>query len=181
LDRIDMIKKDPLYLECLSLNSLREQERVFCRHDQEHLEAVARISLKIITEAVGLDRFARDQGLEGTTQAAGVIYAAGLLHDLGRWRQYDAGEDHAGAGARLARPVLERAGFAKQEIGLVTRAITEHRRAGPGASLLGRVICLADDLSRPCATCQARSECYKFDDLENLREQNKSGYRLDAG
>ncbi len=181
LDRIERIKADPLYLECVSLNGLRERERVFCRHDFQHMLLVSQISYKIITGTGGLDGFIRREGLSGPVQAAEVICAAGLLHDIGRWRQYDYGEDHALAGARMARAVLERAGFSAEEIRTVTRAIGEHRRAGPGASYLGRVICLADDLSRPCGTCGARTDCYKYEHLENLKDKNRTGFCLDKG
>jgi len=181
LERIERIKADPLYQEYLLLNGLREKERAFCRHDFQHALAVSQISCKIIDDTGGMDGFARKEGLPGPGQALEVVYAAGLLHDIGRWRQYDTGEDHALAGARLSRTVLERAGFTQNEIKTVTRAIGEHRRAGAGASYLGRVVCLADDLSRPCGTCKARSDCYKFSYMENLREKNSAGYCLDVG
>ena len=148
LKRIEKIKSDHFYLKCLSLNSLR-----------------------VISETVGLERFAGDERLSGPGQAEEVICAAGLLHDIGRWRQYDNGEDHALAGAGMAGEVLERAGFSGHEIKVITRAIREHRREAPGSSRLGRVLCLADDLSRPCKTCGARMDCYKFDQLENLKEK----------
>lgn len=173
MDRIERIKTDPLYLECLSLNGLREKERVFCRHDYQHMLLVSQISYKIITDTGGMDNFVKTEGLPGPAQALEVICAAGLLHDMGRWRQYDTGEDHALAGARMARAVLERAGFTPNEIKTVTRAIGEHRRAGPGTSYLGRVICLADDLSRPCGTCGARMDCYKYDYMENIKEKKR--------
>lgn len=173
MDRIEKIKTDPLYLECLSLNGHRERDRVFCGHDFQHMLYVSQISYKIISDTLGLDKFAKKEGLPGSATAAEVIAAAGLLHDMGRWKQYDTGEDHALAGAGLARVVLERAGFTGKEIKLITRAIREHRRPGPGTSYLGRVICLADDLSRPCGTCGARTDCYKYDYMENLKERKQ--------
>lgn len=171
LNRIRNIRIDPLYIECLSLNALRERDRIFCRHDYRHMLAVSQISYKIIAGTAGLGLFAEKEGLNGTAEAAEVIHAAGLLHDIGRWRQYDTGEDHALVGAGKAGEVLERAGFSKKEIKIITRAIREHRQAGPGTSHLGTVICLADDLSRPCGSCKARQECYKFSDMVNLKEK----------
>ncbi|MCL6610479.1 MAG: HD domain-containing protein [Peptococcaceae bacterium] len=134
---------------------------------------VSRISYKIIKETGGIENFVKAEGLSGPDQAREVIFAAGLLHDMGRWRQYDTGEDHALAGSRMARAVLERAGFTPDEIRIVARAIGEHRRAGPGTSYLGRVISRADDLSRPCGTCEARAECYKYDYMESLKEKKR--------
>lgn len=181
MDRIEKLKADPLYLECLSNNGLRERDREFCRHDDQHMLLVSQISCQIISETAGFAGFARREGLPGPEEAAEVVRAAGLLHDMGRWKQYDSGENHAPAGARLARGVLKRAGFSPAEIRIITRAILEHRRAGPGASCLGRVLCLADDLSRPCGSCGARSGCYKYEHLENLKEKNRAAFCLDAG
>ncbi|MFZ5633960.1 MAG: HD domain-containing protein [Bacillota bacterium] len=175
MDRIERIKTDPLYVECLALNGDRERDRRFCRHDFQHMLSVSQISYKIISDTGNLDYFARTERLPGSARAVEVIRAAGLLHDMGRWRQYDTGEDHALAGSRMARSVLERAGFIKREIETATRAIREHRRGGPGTSYLGRVICLADDLSRPCETCGARFECYKYEYMENIKERNRMG------
>ncbi|MFZ5650565.1 MAG: HD domain-containing protein [Bacillota bacterium] len=180
LKRIELIKEDPFYRECLSLNGDCERDRLFCRHDFDHMLLVSQISYKIINGTNTLGGFARAENIGEAAAALEVVYAAGLLHDIGRWRQYHTGDDHALAGSGMALPVLERAGFLKKEIEVVARAIREHRKAGPGSSYLGRVLCLADDLSRPCRTCAARFECYKYDYMETIREKNINGYVLDA-
>lgn len=181
LGRVPIIRRDPFYLECLSLNADRERDRLFCRHDRRHMELVAQISWKIIKNTDGLDVFAKTEGLSGIKAALEVIYAAGLLHDIGRWRQYDTGENHALAGSVMAVEVLKRAGFSAMETGVVTRSIREHRKVFPGQSYLGRVLCLADDLSRPCVSCEARLDCYKYDHMENIKKKNLAGYVLDTG
>ncbi len=178
LNRIERIKRDPYYVNCLGLNGRCEKYRVFCRHDYQHMLFVSRISVEIVANTVGLDGFADLSGLPGTPEAVEVIGAAGLLHDMGRWLEYDAGEDHALAGAGMAVKVMERAGFNKREIDVAVRAIGEHRRAGPGTSLLGRVLCLADDLSRPCGGCGAVGDCYKREYMENIKKRNRAGYCL---
>ena len=181
LERVEKIKNDLFYLKCLSLNDLKERGRQFCRHDYQHMVLVSEISYKMIMEDQGMERFIINEGLTGFSQARDIIYAAGLLHDIGRWRQYENGDDHALAGADMSIAVLERAGFTPKEIQITTRAIGEHRRAGPGASYLGRVLCLADDLSRPCPTCQARPECYKAESMDSIREKNTVGLCPDVG
>ncbi|WP_231702601.1 HD domain-containing protein [Desulfocucumis palustris] len=159
----------PLYREYLEKNAQREKERRFCRHDFQHMEDVARVSYNILTDSGRIgDIISRGVSREFVRE---VIYAAGLLHDIARWIQYDTGEDHALAGARLARPIMENTGFDPRETALALRAIREHRRGGPGASLLGRTLCLADDLSRPCGKCDARLDCYKFEQMENIRRE----------
>lgn len=181
MTRIEIIKKDPYYQDCLLKNEVLERERKFCRHDYQHMALVSQISYKIMDKNQGMEKFIKQEGLTGLNQAQDIIYAAGLLHDIGRWRQYENGEDHAKAGAQMAPVILERAGFSQKEIKIITRAIAEHRRAGPGASCLGRVLCLADDLSRPCGTCEARMECYKVDYMDSIREKNNIRLRPDVG
>ena len=180
MDRIQRLKADAFYQECLSLNGDRERDRLFCCHDYQHMLDVAQISYKIVGTG-SLYEFAVKEGLSGVNGASEVVLAAGLLHDIGRWRQYDTGEDHALVGAAMARPVLESAGFLKEEIKAIVRAIGEHRRAGPGASYLGRVICLADDLSRPCDKCKARLDCYKYEYMEIIKERSRLGFMPEVG
>ena len=179
-ERIEKIKIDTFYLECLSLNGDRERDRPFCCHDYQHMLKVSQISYKIINQNSQLDEFVKREGLSGPRSAREVIYAAGILHDIGRWRQYDTGEDHALAGAGMARAVLERAGFSIIETAIVIRAISEHRCIVPGQSYLGRVMCLADDLSRPCGDCDARLDCYKYEQVESIKEKNMA-YMPDVG
>lgn len=168
MDRLKAIINHPLYREYLEKNAQREKERRFCRHDYQHMYDVARVSYNMLMDS-GRTGEILSRGVHGQESVREVIYAAGLLHDIARWLQYDTGEDHALAGARLARPIMENAGFNARETTLALRAIREHRRGGPGASLLGRTLCLADDLTRPCTKCDARLDCYKFEQMENIR------------
>lgn len=162
LYRVDNILKDPLYKMCLERNATWEQNRRFCRHDLQHMLDVARITYILMLEGSCLDK-AAVTGISNTSlKSKEIIYAAGLLHDMARWLEYETGEDHAAASARMAGPVLERAGFDPVEQEIITTAIGEHRNAGTEASLLGQYICRADDLARPCNRCAARDECYKI-------------------
>ena len=168
--RVGRILQDRLYRRCLAENAAREVDRPFCRHDFQHMLDVARISYIMLVEGGGLDDLARECCCAGRQSVRDVVYAAGLLHDIGRFRQYDCGEDHAAAGALLARPILERAGFSFREVEVITRAIAAHRRGDEEGGLLGRVLCRADDLARPCAFCRARGDCYKADRMETAQE-----------
>ncbi len=162
--RVDKIFHDPWYIKCIERNALCEKNRRFCRHDLQHMLDVARITYILFLEGTGGGKMAAAPELECPVPLnKEVIYAAGLLHDIARWHEYETGEDHAAAGARMAGPVLDRAGFDMVEKDLITTAIKEHRTGGRKASLLGRYLCKADDLSRPCSRCQARRECYKID------------------
>jgi hypothetical protein len=170
LQRVGRIIRDSYYRYYLEQNAAREKDRPFCRHDFQHMLDVTRISYILVVEGNLLPEFICQNRLDSHQAAKEVVYAAGLLHDIARWQQYDTGEDHAAAGARLAGPILERAGFLPREIEVITRAIAAHRRGEPWGGMLGRLLCRADDLARPCALCAAREKCYKADRMETLRE-----------
>lgn len=168
--RVGRILQDGFYRQYLAENAAREVDRPFCRHDFQHMLDVARISYILLVEGNELGELARECGCASLQAVKEVVYAAGLLHDIGRFQQYDCGEDHAAAGARLACPILERAGFSPQEIEVITRAIAAHRRGDRWGGLLGRILCRADDLARPCAFCAAKEGCYKAARMETARE-----------
>ncbi|MDA8337566.1 MAG: HD domain-containing protein [Peptococcaceae bacterium] len=157
MEEIKRILRDPEYLACLAENGRRERERIFCRHDLRHMLDVARLTYILLLESGQLVETFGVRGRE-------LGYAAGLLHDVGRWRQYDGNGDHARAGADLAGPILARAGFAPAEAAMITRAVAEHRQGG--TEVLGRALSRADDLSRECWQCRAREQCYKADRME---------------
>lgn len=78
-ERINRILTHPSYIEYVSQNAEKEQDRVFCHHDMGHFLDVARLAeILNLTEAYGQD--------------AELIYAAALLHDIGRHIQYETGE-----------------------------------------------------------------------------------------
>ncbi|HHW44335.1 MAG TPA: HD domain-containing protein, partial [Desulfotomaculum sp.] len=101
MQRVGRILADDFYRFCLAQNATREVDRPFCRHDFQHMLDVARISYILLVESNQLADFIRRYRLKNRQAAREVVYAAGLLHDMGRWQQYDHGEDHALAGARL--------------------------------------------------------------------------------
>lgn len=161
--RVDKILNDSWYKKCIERNAAWEKKRHFCRHDLQHMLDVARIAYMLLLEGeISGEAAAACDGELRVPANKEVIYAAGLLHDMARWKEYETGEDHAVAGAVMAVPVLGRAGFDAFEIGIITTAIREHRYGGREASPLGQYLCRADDLSRPCSRCKARAECHKL-------------------
>ncbi|MFY9141149.1 MAG: HD domain-containing protein [Thermacetogeniaceae bacterium] len=165
MERIDAIVRDHLFRECLDKNRATEENREFCKHDMQHFVDVARITYILLLESDALVSFCQDNNLD-LQAAKEVVYAAGILHDIGRWHQYETGEDHSIIGAELAGEILERAGFSPQEIRIITRAIREHREQRLGMSLLGELLYRADNLSRACHQCSAKDKCYKFPTME---------------
>ncbi len=153
MERIEKILKNKQFQKYIQENSIKEKDRKFCPHDLEHLISVARIAYLIIIEQ---DKsFARD-----------VVYAAGLLHDIGRWEEYETGKDHAQASAELSVEILTKSGFTGKEREEIVKAVEEHRgKNGDNLSFLGKILHQADMLSRPCWQCKARGECYKYADM----------------
>lgn len=89
-----------------------------------------------------------------------LIYAAALLHDCGRFRQYEDGTPHELAGAQLAEEILFDCGFEEPEREEILRAISGHRekKLAQEESLRG-VLYRADKKSRPCFACPAEGAC----------------------
>ncbi len=162
MDKVHRIINHPDFQLYLRNNRHLEKNRIFCTHDFDHLLAVARLTYLLLVE----------QGEQPIIKE--LAYAAGLLHDIGRWREYTENIDHALAGAELARPILETSGFKPAEIELILTAICEHRQDGrPGGSRhpLSRALYSADLFSRLCFRCPARESCRKYPHLpqgENL-------------
>ena len=154
MEKIKNIIKDRRFKNYLEKNLAAEKQRKFCNHNFEHLLSVARIAYILVLE----------QGLEPDISRE-TVYASGLLHDIGRWKEYETGKDHALLSAELAREILEEAGFERRNIESIIRAIKEHRGTVESneGTLLGAILRRADILSRPCWDCPAGEDCYKFD------------------
>lgn len=149
--RVNRLLDHEEYIRYIEKINELEKERRFCRHGFEHGLSVARIAYTYLLEKGDMDI-----SKEG-------IYAAALLHDIGRWVEYQTGEDHAEASARMALPLLEECGFRAEEIHVISIGIREHRRHhGGNLSPLGQALAIADDWSRECRSCSAQTLCYKF-------------------
>jgi uncharacterized protein len=148
MERINKILRDSEYLEHLSRIKLLEKDRKFCKHNMNHFLDVCRIAWILNLE--------QDLGLDKE-----VIYAAGLLHDIGKWQQYETGEDHAAVSEHLCGGILVRCGFHEKEIKMIKEAIRKHRKEVEGSDL-SRIIYKADKLSRNCLFCKAIDECKNF-------------------
>ena len=98
------------------------------------------------------------------------IYAAALLHDLGRVEQYEIGTPHDVAGARLAEIILKDCGFEAEERAEIIEAISGHRKSKTGEDrLLPGVLYRADKASRQCLFCSAQPECNWPEEKKNLK------------
>ncbi|MHB8172474.1 MAG: HD domain-containing protein [Thermincolia bacterium] len=170
MKRISRILTDEDFQEFMALNEAKETGRQFCNHDLKHVIDVARVAYTLFIEDCLAGKEPAKNYFPSLTEAKEVVYAAGLLHDIGRWCEYDRGEDHALVGGVLAPPILVRAGFSPQEQNIISRAIEEHRKAGDEASFMGKILFKADKMVRLCCYCQARQDCYKPDSMVTARE-----------
>lgn len=157
MERIDRILKHDLFIEGLHKNIEAERDRIFCRHDMQHFLDVARIGRILNAE--------EEAGIENE-----LIYAAALLHDIGKYRQYAQRIPHERASADLAPDILRECGFDQNETDVIIRAILGHRDAvsaeAPG---LTGILYRADKLSRACFCCPARELCDWVAEMKNMK------------
>jgi uncharacterized protein len=164
MERVDAILSHPLFLERLGRTAELEKGRAFCRHGLDHLLDVARIAYTLHLEAADDSEF-RIPNSEFTRE---LVYAAALLHDIGRARQYEDGTPHEEESARIAAEVLPGCGFDGPEAALILDAVLSHRsNSGGGKPGLAGLLYRADKLSRRCFDCAAIADCDW--ELKNLR------------
>ncbi|MDP2842641.1 MAG: HD domain-containing protein [Acetobacterium sp.] len=130
-----------------------EVNRQFCRHTIEHFLSVARIA-SIKTLEAGFN-YPRD-----------LIYTTALLHDIGRFAQYQDNTPHEIASHQLAIPLLESLDYSDGQKTLILDAIRNHRN--PEAEGFSRIIYESDKLSRACYACPVEQECDWSRDKKNL-------------
>lgn len=156
LTRVNRIVKQDLYQEYLKKNELAEKERSFCRHNMAHFLDVARIAM-ILNQR-------EDYGIEPE-----IIYAAALLHDIGRWKQYLDGTPHEKASAELSSEILFKSGFDDEETKEIIAAIASHRTPDiRGERSLKGLLYRADKDSRACFACEMEKECNWKNERKNL-------------
>lgn len=165
MKRIDKILKHSLFVGKLERINFFEKDRKFCRHGIEHLLDVARIGC-IISAQYKIDNRVNIENI-----ADEYIYAAALVHDLGRADEYETGIPHEEAGAKTAEIILNDCGFTKAETEKIVSAVLFHKSVKCGNSdnyTLAPILYKADKLSRCCFLCKARDECKWADSDKNI-------------
>lgn len=153
MERVNRILNNPIYREYLKKIERYEVDRIFCRHNIEHFLDVARIAYIMVLE----------QGLKISKE---VIYAIALLHDVGRWIQYEKDIPHEQASAELSKELLDDSGFTTEEKKIILDGIISHRKADD--DIINNIIYDSDKLSRKCFTCKASSLCNWSEEEKNL-------------
>ncbi len=156
MSRVQKLVQHPTFQNALKKNLEAEADRIFCRHGIDHLLDTARLAYIFSLE--------RGYGLPKD-----LVYAAALLHDIGRWRQYEDGTPHDLAGSQLAAPILEEAGFSSRERQSILDAILGHRSAAAQGDHLTEVLYDGDKASRCCFLCKVQEECNWSTEKKNLQ------------
>lgn len=157
-DRWRRILHNQTFSDIMEKLAAAEEDRIFCRHGLPHLLDTTRIM-----HILNLER--------GLCISTDIIYAAGLLHDIGRLRQYEDGTPHDQAAMPIAEAILEDCGYDKKERDLILFAVAAHRSRTDEPSglkeLLADLLYQADKKSRLCFQCPAREACYWPEELKN--------------
>lgn len=118
MPRVDVLVRSAAFRRALAAIEEAERERPWCRHGLAHLLDVARIAWIDALE-------------HGLPLSKDVVYAAALLHDIGRAAQYACGEPHDAAGCRLAAEMLDELPaalrYAADERACIVEAVAGHR------------------------------------------------------
>lgn len=144
MKRVNAVWQHETYQSCLKKLDAWEQKREFCRHTPEHFLDVARITWILALEA-------------GILADKEIVYAAGLLHDIDRFLQYEEGIPHEQASAELAEQILKDCSFDPAEQARILELIQGHRTKYQEG--LAGLFYQADKLSRNCFSCPAREKC----------------------
>ena len=140
MEKFQLILSHPVFLEELAKISLAEKERIFCKHSLSHSLDVCRI----------MQIYALENDLSFSKD---VLYACGLLHDIGR--SY---EDHHLHSVVIAKIILPQCHYSSDEITQIIDAIHAHRQS-TSADALTQLLYRADKESRGCFLCKAKKDC----------------------
>ena len=154
MPHIDAILQDERFQHGLQRITELEKDRIFCCHGFVHLLDVARIAWIVALE-------------QQIPVQKHIVYGAALLHDLGRYRQYEEQTPHHQASAELAEAILPEAGYTDDETKQIIDAIWQHGTEPTEQGALARILYDADKLSRTCFQCSAQTECKWKEDKRN--------------
>lgn len=153
MQRIRPILRDQEFLTLLREIEELEQDRIYCRHGLPHLLDTARIAAIMAMDAnAGCPR--------------DVIYAAALLHDIGRGVQYTQNIPHEQAGIAIAKRILQRTEFTPAEQEEILTAVGGHQ-SEQREHTLSRLIHEADHACRMCFACAAQDTCKWTEEQRN--------------
>ena len=125
---------------------------------------------RIIKDPLWKEKIAEIRKFEAKRRFCGHgMYAAALLHDIGRGEEYRNGTPHEIAGQEIAREIAERAGFTNLETDAIVFAIGKHRdESVRDEESIAGLLYRADKKSRICCLCPVEKECGWSDEKKNM-------------
>jgi len=145
-DKINLIIENHIFQHNLTKIENLEKQRRFCLHGMQHLLDVARIMYIISLENnFNIPKY--------------MIYAAALLHDIGRGEEYENKTPHNIACVQIASNILEQCNYEAEEINNILEAIKHHRENNEKLNSLSYILYKSDKLSRNCTRCSATLDC----------------------
>jgi len=154
MEKIKKIMEHDKFRLYVMLNEKWEKERKFCKHNIRHFIDVARIAFIVNLE--------QQLGYEKE-----IIYAAALLHDIGKWAQYQFEIPHNESSAIHSIEILNDVGFASNDIETIASAIQTHRSYIKEDNSLNALLYYADKKSRNCFSCSQQKDCNWPDHKKN--------------
>lgn len=169
MEKYNEILKNDLFIKYIYELENLEKNRIFCKHGIEHCLDVARIAyIKVLENNLS---FSKD-----------IIYAAALLHDLGRVIEYKQNIPHDKAGIDIANRILDKTSYDNKEKIQIINAISGHRTSSNNnenkcclggyieeniseMSLFTKLIKTSDKMSRSCFNCKSKDKC-NWDDYK---------------
>lgn len=150
MERVNRILAHRDFVEVMQGLNDAEKDRIYCKHDLEHLLNVARImTIRNLEKNLGISK--------------DIIYGTALLHDIGRLAQYETGQKHAQVGCGMAAIILKACGYKEVEIVDMCEAINGHSESNDfqeNTTTLNSLLKESDKLSRNCFLCTAKDTCY---------------------
>lgn len=158
MPRVNAVLQHPLYQENYKKIQKIEKERRFCCHGMTHLLDVARIAyIRNLERGLGYDKE--------------LLYAAAILHDIGKSYQYEEKIPHEVAGQEIAEQILktlpEGMAFTEEECKLILQAVRGHRRKREDMEQIEALFYDCDKRSRSCFVCPAEKECNWSEEEKN--------------
>ncbi len=160
MDRIEKLVGLESYKAALERTRNHEKHRIFCKHDMAHFLDVARICYILALEG----------NLLGGLLIKETIYGAAMIHDIGRFEQYEGGRKHDRASIDIGKNMLREAGFNEEEVAMMLEMAANHRNDEVKDENSARgIFYRADKLSRSCYTCEAEPQCDWKKEKKNKR------------
>jgi uncharacterized domain HDIG len=153
MNRVNAILNHEMFQMYIKKIAIYEKERIFCRHDIEHSLSVARIMyIQSLEKRMDIKK--------------DMIYAAALLHDIGRASAYETGKPHAIEAEIPAKTILKQCGYNAEETEHISSAILNHHHANDEEGF-GGLLNYADKISRNCFLCSASNDCNWSEEKRN--------------